>query len=63
MKYLYKIFIALLFIIISLNSAYANIPLLNDEENQVDLYGTIRGYIGYGYNIDSAKNINSSNML
>ncbi len=63
MKYLYKIFIALLFIIISLNNAYANIPLLNDEENQVDLYGTIRGYIGYGYNIDSAKNINNSNML
>lgn len=63
MKHLYKIFLTALFIVISSSSAYANISILNDGENQVDLYGTIRGYIGYGYSVDSAKDIDNNDML
>lgn len=63
MKYLYKILFTILFVIVLSGSAYANVSIYDDGVNFVDIYGTLRGYIGYSYNTDSAKNIENNKMI
>lgn len=63
MKCLYRLLIAVSFTIILSNNAFADIPLLDNGENQVGFYSTLRGYIGYSYNTDSAKNLENNKMI
>ena len=45
-NYMRKITICILFLLVNL-PAYAAVTLLENETGKVELYGTIRGYIGY----------------
>lgn len=60
-----KLTICILFLLVSL-PAYSGVTLLENETSKVELYGTIRGYIGYDMsytNYDGSKNVYQEELM
>lgn len=63
--YMRKLTICILFLLVSL-PAYSGVTLLENETSKVELYGTIRGYIGYDMsytNYDGSKNVYQEELM